>query len=126
MTATSPDGVVANGEWITGSGQVVSVVHSPKACEGRPCVIHNLTDHNMRAFPTFFRYGGMPWDIKPPHTERTCPHGIGHPDPDDMAHWISIGDDSMGVHGCDGCCQKSADENWERVVKSEEPTKEEA
>jgi hypothetical protein len=30
-------------------------------------------------------------------TERICPHGIGHPDPDDIY--------AQGhVHGCDGCC----------------------
>jgi hypothetical protein len=46
----------------------------------------------------------MIYDIKPSHFERICPHGIGHPDPDDMAYWKSIGEESMGVHGCDGCC----------------------
>jgi len=36
--------------------------------------------------------------------ERQCPHGIGHPDPDDVAYRLSIGDDYAGTHGCDGCC----------------------
>lgn len=31
------------------------------------------------------------------HSERTCPHGVGHPDPDDV-----LNEDK--VHGCDGCC----------------------
>lgn len=29
--------------------------------------------------------------------ERICPHGVGHPDPDDI--------NPDGVHGCDGCCR---------------------
>lgn len=29
--------------------------------------------------------------------ERLCPHGVGHPDPDDRS--------ADRVHGCDGCCQ---------------------
>jgi hypothetical protein len=33
--------------------------------------------------------------------ERICPHGVGHPDPDEYA--IASGGDA-GVHGCDGCC----------------------
>lgn len=42
--------------------------------------------------------------------ERTCPHGIGHPDPDDMAFKALRMNSAMaraeGVHGCDGCCQR--------------------
>jgi hypothetical protein len=34
--------------------------------------------------------------------ERICPHGIGHPDPDDPAFKNPI----EGVHGCDGCCSR--------------------
>ena len=30
-------------------------------------------------------------------TERLCPHGIGHPDPDDTRA-------AKRIHGCDGCC----------------------
>ena len=37
--------------------------------------------------------------------ERTCPHGIGHPDPDHMAYVLSVNPESVdGIHGCDGCC----------------------
>lgn len=28
--------------------------------------------------------------------ERICPHGVGHPDPDD--------EHADPIHGCDGCC----------------------
>ncbi len=34
--------------------------------------------------------------------ERTCAHGIGHPDPDSLA-WLGC----EGIHGCDGCCHRS-------------------
>lgn len=36
--------------------------------------------------------------------ERTCPHGIGHPDPDSLGWMQSVGIDDDGTHGCDGCC----------------------
>jgi hypothetical protein len=72
-------------------------VHSPKLCAGRACVLHNPSDHSMRSFPLTWRDDGR-------FMERTCPHGIGHPDPDDAAYRRSI-NQSIGVHGCDGCCR---------------------
>ena len=70
-------------------------VHNNSICAGRPCTIHNRTDHSMRSFKQIWRpdRGIM---------ERICPHGIGHPDPDEYKLAI---DDSFGVHGCDGCCK---------------------
>ena len=87
--------------YMTGAGQKLVGIHDPISCAGRPCVIHNPSDHSMRSFPTLWRgdRGIM---------ERTCPHGIGHPDPDDMEYIrLSRGDEvarAEGVHGCDGCC----------------------
>lgn len=83
--------------YITGEGQVLGNIHDRSACLGRACVIHDPSDHSMRDFPTYFRSdrGIM---------ERICPHGIGHPDPDDAAWHASKGRD-IGVHGCDGCCR---------------------
>lgn len=52
----------------------------------------------MRDFPQNFRpdRGIM---------ERVCPHGVGHPDPDDHYYWSSLGRLSeFLLHGCDGCC----------------------
>ena len=46
-----------------------------------------------------------PFDIKPSHFERICEHGVGHPDPDSLEFFRSIGVTSMGIHGCDGCCR---------------------
>lgn len=88
--------------FITGTGQILRGVHAASRCAGRPCVIHNPSDHRMRGWPTNFRTGGL-FDIKPAHMERMCEHGTGHPDPDDAAFWASRGVD-VGVHGCDGCC----------------------
>jgi len=36
--------------------------------------------------------------------ERTCPHGIGHPSPEDVEFWLDGGQEFRAVHGCDGCC----------------------
>jgi hypothetical protein len=86
----------------TGTGQIIRGVHSENLCEGRGCVIHHPSDHHMKDWPTNFRTGGA-FDIKGPHMERICEHGIGHPDPDDYAFLKSQGED-VGTHGCDGCC----------------------
>jgi hypothetical protein len=34
---------------------------------------------------------------------RICPHGIGHPDPEDVLDMQAVGGVS-GRHRCDGCC----------------------
>lgn len=73
------------------------VSHGPNVCTGQACTIHNMTNHHMRSFTQHWRddRGIM---------ERICPHGVGHPDPDEYA--VRIGKDS-GVHGCCGtqCCR---------------------
>lgn len=109
--------------YIDGTRQIIGAIHSPDDCQGRSCVIHAPSDHSMRSFPTHFRFDrGL--------MERICPHGIGHPDPDDLAYKIidaadraaALEGDSAevkeqrelilanasveGVHGCDGCCHK--------------------
>ncbi len=67
--------------------------HAPTACDGTPCPLHAPSDHHMRDWPTVLRMSGL--------IERTCAHGVGHPDPDSLA-WLG-GD---GIHGCDGCCRR--------------------
>jgi hypothetical protein len=81
--------------YITGTGQTLGGVHRPDQCFGDHCVIHNPSDHNMRDFPTHWRsdLGLM---------ERICPHGVGHPDPDDLKF-----QEATPVHGCDGCCMRA-------------------
>lgn len=75
----------------TGVGQYLRGIHSRSKCRGRACVIHNPSGHSMRGFPTLWRgdWGGF--------MERVCPHGVGHPDPDDP--------NASPIHGCDGCCR---------------------
>ena len=57
----------------------------------------------MRAFPTH-------WREDTAMMERICPHGIGHPDPDDLAFRESLGGSIVrrdySIHGCDGCCAR--------------------
>lgn len=85
----------------TGTGQNL-LVHSKASCKGPNCVIHNPSDHSMKDFPTNWRADRY-------LMERICPHGIGHPDPDDVAYQMLVTGDraekwGLTVHGCDGCC----------------------
>ena len=73
------------------------VTHDRDDCQGRGCPIHHPSDHHMRDWPWHWRSDrGL--------MERTCEHGIGHPDPDDANYRASLGDTDT-VHGCDGCCR---------------------
>ena len=69
-------------------------VHSKDTCLGEYCTIHNRSQHIMRIFPQSYRFDkGL--------MERICPHGVGHPDPDDI---MLIKYEYLAIHGCDGCC----------------------
>lgn len=76
--------------------------HSPDKCAGEFCPIHNASDHHMREWP-------LNWREDTGVMERICPHGVGHPDPDDAAHNIRIGREHLTVHGCCGCCRPDAE-----------------
>ena len=81
------------------SSAIVTRVHPATQCAGRPCVVHNPSDHHMRDWNLNFRAdkGQM---------ERLCPeHNVGHPDPDDMLYQVEQGREWMGIHGCCGCCR---------------------
>lgn len=93
-------------KYVTGTGQKLNV-HEKKDCRGEHCVIHNPSDHHMKDYPTNWRPDRY-------LMERICPHGVGHPDPDDIKFKM---DNYMGgrfpehiiastIHGCDGCCIK--------------------
>lgn len=72
-------------------------VHPAERCQGRACVVHNPSDHHMRTWV-------LNWRGDRRLMERLCPkHGVGHPDPDDVAWQVSQGYGG-GVHGCCGCC----------------------
>jgi len=81
-------------EQVTLYGGEVIWAHSPEECFGPPCSIHAPSEHRLNMAPLHWRYDRQ-------IMERICPHGIGHPDPDDIK--IREGWDE-GVHGCDGCC----------------------
>lgn len=72
--------------------------HTKDQCDGEPCPFHGPSLHPMIEEPMLLRESGL--------IERTCRHGVGHPDPDSVA-WFKrrLGRTHMGVHGCDGCCR---------------------
>jgi hypothetical protein len=69
-------------------------VHAPEKCAGRACCIHDPSDHPLNRAP-------LNWRSDRRIMERVCDHGIGHPDPDDVAVRTVDGE---GIHTCDGCC----------------------
>lgn len=74
------------------SNQLLST-HDSRSCFPRDCCVHRPSAHHMADWPQHYRDDtGV--------TERICPHGVGHPDPDQP--WPK--DDHRWVHGCDGCC----------------------
>lgn len=83
--------------WTSRDGRItLENVHDRDTCAGPHCVIHNPSGHYMSAWPLTWRQDRLQF-------ERHCPHGIGHPDPDQPGG---------KVHGCDGCC------SWD-VIKGE-------
>lgn len=67
--------------------------HDISVCKGERCCVHNPSAHHMREWSQHYRSDtGI--------TERICPHGVGHPDPDQNFPINSY----KWVHGCDGCC----------------------
>lgn len=90
-------------EWFIMPGGSRLLVHTEKPdCAEHGCVIHNPSLHAMSQFPLHWRgdRGLM---------ERVCPHGIGHPDPNDIAFKQRTRGESHAyyetIHGCDGCCE---------------------
>lgn len=84
-------------EFVTNAGDKL-MVHSQEDCLGPVCPIHKPTAHHMRAWKMIWRGDRRIF-------ERLCPgHGVGHPDPDDMAGQIIRKGYADAVHGCCGCC----------------------
>lgn len=83
-------------------GVETMITHHPGLCAGRSCSIHNPSNHHMRNWRQHWRGDRQ-------LMERLCPeHGVGHPDPDDVAHHMRTSHDDDGwysVHGCCGCCR---------------------
>lgn len=84
-------------------GPTMLQVHAASLCANDPtCCIHKPSDHPLNT-------AKLNWRADKGLMERICPHGQGHPDPDDIAHKRRTrGKDyagAMAVHGCDGCCR---------------------
>jgi len=78
--------------------------HPLARCEGHACCVHNPSDHHMRGWRQHWRDDAQ-------KMERLCPHGIGHPDPDDLAYQEQVCHANVAlarIHGCDGCCSEKA------------------
>ena len=73
-------------------------VHSANKCEGQCCTFHNPSNHKMKNWPMNLRLDNHAL------VERMCEHRVGHPDPDSVAFFESVGITHMGIHGCDRCC----------------------
>lgn len=80
-------------------------VHRPGQCQGRACVIHAPSTHQMRDLPLI-------WNCPEAQMERLCEHDVTHPDPDDLAYWLSVGKPWKAVHTCcpENCCGQEIDE----------------
>lgn len=75
--------------WVDDYSHVIVGVHNRNQCKNDYCTIHSPSLHSMLGFP-------QRWRQDRGFMERICPHGVGHPDPDDIVMDRS--------HGCDGCC----------------------
>jgi len=98
---STPMPQVVSGIQLEHSRVILVNVHPESACAGRPCTLHNRTNHSMRSFPQH-------WRDDRHMMERTCPHGIGHPDPDELSSVDT-------THGCDGCCDPARGETGEET-----------
>lgn len=94
MTDETPQELAPNDYILENGSLKLKFVHDSSLCVGRPCTVHNKTDHTMRAFQQWWRSDRR-------IMERICPHGVGHPDPDDFKIFQGV---DNGDHACDGCC----------------------
>jgi len=96
--------VVRQMDCVTLVGGEVLYTHLPSLCKGQDCSIHHPSDHHMKTWRQHWREDRR-------MMERICPHGIGHPDPDELSFLRTRvpkdAVDAHAVHGCDGCCQVS-------------------
>lgn len=99
--------------YVTGTRQVLTHVHDPSACtEQESCVIHAPSAHPLVNAPTHWRVRREDdeYETLVQVMERICPHGVFHPDPDDIAFLAREKDEEAASiaarHECceEGCC----------------------
>lgn len=80
-------------------------VHDADRCLGDHCPFHNPSEHHMRTWDVKVQLSR--WDLR---TDRLCPHGEAHPDPDNLGFLARVfGNEEAersSVHRCDGCCRE--------------------
>lgn len=96
-------GSATDGMGFGGKNLLLVRIHPASRCEGDACVVHNPSDHHMSGWDLHWRQDRC-------LMERICPHGVGHPDPDDVAYQSGRGVAGAGLHGCDGCCWTPEDQ----------------
>jgi hypothetical protein len=79
-----------------GNGYQLVNIHPVTECKDRRCVIHSPSKQSW----------SQHWRDDRGIFERICPHGVGHPDPDQFDYWNETDRMYEAVHGCDGCCRK--------------------
>ena len=87
-------------------------VHKRVVCTGTHCAIHNPSDHHMKTWPMLVRASTL--------IERMCGHRCGHPDPDSVAFFESVGKGHLSSHGCDLCCWSPRDILQDAYIALEE------
>lgn len=80
---------LGNNAWVDDFNHVIVNTHGNNQCKNDYCTLHNPSNHHMIGFP-------QRWRQDRHMMERICSHGVGHPDPDEIA--------VNTVHACDGCC----------------------
>ena len=88
-------------------GNILDVHPATQCALPDRCSVHNPSDHPLKDAPYNWRNDrGL--------MERICEHGVGHPDPDDLAYKKAVipnyEDYEFGVHGCDGCCHPKTED----------------
>jgi hypothetical protein len=86
-------------------GSLAVNIHPQRWCKGRPCAVHNPSDHALKDAP-------MNWDSNNGDGLflRICHHDVAHPDYDSLAHLIGQTDTFSEVftyrHICcvEKCC----------------------
>lgn len=92
--------------------------HPEWLCTPDPCCVHNPSDHHMVSWPLVHRTdrphqtgAGLVFTL----SERTCPHGVGHPDPDSLAYARTLlsaaSVTAVALHGCcpEYCCRPGSE-----------------